>query len=75
LATEHEALVTWSEKRVAEGLPAIKETIDPSWFAEYEIGTADAWSLVCLFDPAVNDKAVRRWHAAGSGSRMLRPTG
>ena len=67
LATEHDALVTWSAKRVADGLPAIRETIDPSWFAEDEIGTTDAWSLVCQFDPAVNEQGspsrarVRFW--------------
>ena len=45
---EHRARITWSDAHVRQGLPRLRESVDPAWFAAGE----EAWSLRCRFDRA-----------------------
>ena len=50
MATERLARITWSAEQVRVGLPAEKQTVDPSWFGDEARTDSEGWSLICRFD-------------------------
>src|SRR6266480_4718164 len=56
MPTDHRARITWSAEQVRQGLPAIRETIDPAWFDDVTAKKTDGWSLICRFESPPNEQ-------------------
>ena len=56
MITEHRARITWSDRQLRAGLPAISETVDPAWLYDATSRRNEGWSLVCRFDPSPQEQ-------------------